>query len=68
MKVSISRTVYESEANCVGPGSKDTVDPVLIFGLGSNYGYNKDSCQLVSKQELLARELLFCTFNLGGNP
>ena len=46
---------------CLIPGTKDT-DSDLIFGLEQPYGYTKANCALVVKRELLARQLLDCSF------
>ena len=70
----ISRTTVDNNdlawsaiarSKCVTPGERNPrwVDADLNYGVTYSYGYTMDSCLLISKQEMLARELLFCTFN-----
>ena len=72
--IGLSRTLIENlhlrwsaigKESCVVPGERDpkVVDADLNYGIDYRYGYTRDSCQLISKQEMVARELLFCTFN-----
>jgi hypothetical protein len=39
------------------------VDADLNYGVSYSYGYSRDSCAMISKQEMLARELMYCTFS-----
>lgn len=69
--IGISRTYVDNSdlefsligrMECTEPGSRAaTVEPFLV-GIPSTYGYTRDNCQ-TSKDEILARELLNCTFN-----
>ena len=51
--------------SCVSPGERRPrwVDVDLNYGVSYSYGYTMDSCTQISKQEMLTRELLFCTFS-----
>ena len=72
--VGLSRTVIDNtdlgwsaiaRSQCVVPGERNPpwVDADLNYGVSFNYGYTADSCAMISKQEMLSRELLFCTFS-----
>jgi hypothetical protein len=72
--VGLSRTVIDNSAlgwsaiarqNCLIPGDRNPTwtDADLNYGVSFNYGYSIDNCAMISKQEMLARELLYCTFN-----
>ncbi|TRY79803.1 hypothetical protein TCAL_06060 [Tigriopus californicus] len=47
---------------CTEPGTRNSAVEQFLVGISSAYGYSKDNCQ-TSKDEILARELLNCTFN-----
>lgn len=49
---------------CIDPGSRPSywVDGDLVYGLGPMYGYTKESCDYTAKQEILARDILRCSF------
>ena len=51
--------------NCKPPGERDprVIDADLNYGIDYRYGYTKEACLITTKQEMLARELLLCTFN-----
>ena len=51
--------------NCLVPGDRNPTwtDADLNYGVSYSYGYSMDNCAMISKQEMLARELLFCTFD-----
>jgi hypothetical protein len=51
--------------NCLTPGDRNPTwtDADLNYGVSYSYGYSMDSCAMISKQEMLAREMLFCTFD-----
>ena len=72
--VGLSRTVVDNQdlgwsaiarTKCVTPGERNPtwVDADLNYGVNYNYGFTMDSCTMISKQEMLARELLNCTFS-----
>ena len=74
MSVGLSRTLIDNadlgwsaiaRTRCYVPGDRNPtwVDADLNYGVSYNYGYTMDSCQQISKNEMLARELLFCTFS-----
>ena len=68
INIDFSKTIFESSApGCVQPGERSpaAVDPVFIFALPENLGYSKISCQKISKEELLARKFLGCSFKPG---
>jgi hypothetical protein len=54
-----------ARTKCIVPGERAIywVDPDLNYGVSYSYGYTMDSCTMITKQEMLARELLFCTFS-----
>ena len=54
-----------SRQNCLVPGDRNPTwtDADLNYGVSYSYGYSIDNCATISKQEMLARELLFCTFS-----
>ncbi len=72
--VGLSRTLIENlhlrrsligRDACVTPGERDPhrIDVDLNYGIDYRYGYSRDACSITTKQEMLARELIFCTFN-----
>ena len=72
--VGLSRTVVDNQdlgwsaiarTSCLTPGDRNPTwtDADLNYGVNYNYGYTMDSCTMTSKTEMLARELLFCTFS-----
>jgi hypothetical protein len=72
--VSLTRTVIDNRdlewsaiapAKCITPGTRDPrwVDADLLYGVDPNYGYSKDACNAITKREMLARELVSCTFS-----
>lgn len=72
--VGLSRTVIDNNelgwsaiarSKCVRSGERNPryVDADLNYGVSYSYGYTKDSCTKISKMEMIARELLFCTFS-----
>ena len=46
-----------------GERSPHVVDADLNYGIDYRYGYSQDACLMTSKREMLARELILCTFN-----
>ena len=72
--VGLSRTVIDNyelgwsaigRTKCVKPGERNPryVDADLNYGVSYQYGYTMDSCNQISKMEMLARELLYCTYS-----
>ena len=72
--VGISRTVVDNSelgwsaiarTRCYIPGDRNPawLDADLNYGVSYSYGYTMDSCTMISKNEMLARELLFCTYS-----
>ena len=53
------------KVHCIVPGERNPhwIDADLNYGIDYRYGYTQDACATTSKQEMLARELLACTFN-----
>ncbi len=47
------------------PGTRDPakVDADLNYGVSNSYGYSSDSCVQITKQEMITRELISCTFS-----
>jgi len=61
-RMSIDNSATQKCLN-IGDGNAAWTDPDLNSGLTVNYVYSEDNCATISKQEMLARELLYCTFN-----
>lgn len=72
--VGLTRTVTDNRdlewsaiapAQCITPGTRDPkwVDADLLYGVDPQFGYSRDACMAISKREMLARELLSCTFS-----
>jgi len=47
----------------IGDGNAAWTDADLNYWLSLNHVYTEDNCATISKQEMLSRELLYCTFN-----
>eukprot|EP00095_Tigriopus_kingsejongensis_P007532 maker-scaffold1035_size68272-snap-gene-0.12 protein:Tk07532 transcript:maker-scaffold1035_size68272-snap-gene-0.12-mRNA-1 annotation:"hypothetical protein DAPPUDRAFT_310184" len=47
---------------CTEPGARNADLEAYLVGIPNDYGYSRDNCE-TSKQEILARELINCTFN-----
>lgn len=74
VSIGLSRTVVDeadlgwsaiARHRCVVPGERNPrwIDVDLNYGISYSYGYTMDSCTMISKQEMLARELFFCTYS-----
>jgi hypothetical protein len=74
VSVGLSRTVVDNgdlgysaiaRSKCLTPGDRNPtwVDADLNYGVSYSYGYTFDSCSMITKNEMLARELLYCTFS-----
>ena len=61
-RMSIDNSATQKCLN-LGDGNSAWTDADLNYGLSMNYVYGVDNCAIISKQEMLARELLNCTFN-----
>ena len=54
-----------ARSRCVKSGERNPryVDADLNYGVSYSYGYTMESCSQISKMEMIARELLYCTFS-----